>query len=296
MATENKHIHNALRQVHVDTSCTSVAGFSISGLATYLQMPELDFCIDMGECPLSATSINHVFLTHAHGDHGRCLMRHHSLRKMMGVERDSIYYMPDFICEGAKEWIRAEAMFEGVPENKFRYPNIVPVSPNEMRFLDYRKDLALEVFEVKHSIPAMGGTLYHYKRKLKDEFLNCTPAELIEHRKNKVEITREVYDPLVSFMGDCMGESLLDNYRVFQSKVLITECTFLSPEDESMSVKKGHSHINDIVKALNEMGDSVKCEKIILSHFSMKYSDRYIRDVIAKSIPEKFMDRIVVLL
>lgn len=296
MAPENKHIHNALRQVHVDTSCTSVAGFSISGLATYLQMPELDFCVDMGECPLSATSINHVFLTHAHGDHGRCLMRHHSLRKMMGVERDSVYYMPDFICEGAKEWIRAEAMFEGVPENKFRYPSIIPVSSNEMHFLEYRKDLALEVFEVKHSIPAMGGTLYHYKRKLKDEFLQKTPAELIELRKNKVEITREVYDPLVSFMGDCMGESLLDNYRVFQSKILITECTFLSPEDESMSVKKGHSHINDIVKALNEMDDGVKCEKIILSHFSMKYSDKYIRDVVARSIPEKFRDRVVVLL
>lgn len=295
MASENKNIHNALRQVHVESSCTSVAGFSISGLATYLQMPELDFCIDMGECPLSATSLNHVFLTHAHGDHGRCLMRHHSLRKMMGVERDSVYYMPDFICERAKDWIRAEALFEGVPENKFRLPNIVPVSPEEIIFLDYRKDLALEAFEVKHSIPTMGGTIYHYKKKLKDEFLQKTPAELIELRQNKVEITREVYDPLVSFMGDCMGESLLDNYRIFQSKVLITECTFLSPEDESMSVKKGHSHINDIVNALNEMGDDVKCEKIILSHFSMKYSDKYIRDVIAKKIPERFQDKIAIL-
>lgn len=296
MATESKYIHNALKQVHVETSCTTVSGFSVSGLATYLQLPELDFCIDMGECPLSATSINHVFLTHAHGDHGRCLMRHHSLRKMMGVERDSVYYMPDFICEGAKAWIKAEAMFEGVPENKFRYPEIIPVQSGELQFLKYRKDLALEAFEVKHSIPAMGGILYYYKKKLKDEFLNKTPAEIIELRKNGIEITREVYDPLVSFMGDCLGESLLDNYRVFQSKILITECTFLSPEDEPMSVKKGHSHINDIVKALNEMDDGVKCEKIILSHFSMKYSDKYIRDVVAKSIPEKFRDRVVVLL
>ncbi|MCQ2103112.1 MAG: MBL fold metallo-hydrolase [Fibrobacter sp.] len=296
MSTENRYIHNALKQVHVETSATSVSGFSISGLATYLQMPELDFCVDLGECPLSATSINHVFLTHAHGDHARCLMRHHSLRKMMGVERDSVYYVPECIAERAKDWIRAEALFEGVPENKFRLPTIVPVCANELQFLEHRKDLALEAFDVKHSIPAMGGTIYHYKKKLKDEFLQKTPAELIELRQNKVEITREVYDPLVSFMGDCMGESLLDNYRVFQSKVLITECTFLSPEDESMSVKKGHSHINDIVRALNELGDGVKCEKIVLSHFSMKYSDRYIRDVIAKSIPEQFKEKIVVLL
>ena len=94
-------------------------------------------------------------------------------------------------------------------------------------------------------------------------------------------------------MGDCMGESLLENQRVFQSKVLITECTFLAPEDYEMSHKKGHTHITQIADALNRMGDQVKCEKIILAHFSMKYSEKYIREMIAKEIPEKFLDRIV---
>ena len=293
---ESKYIHNALKQVHLETSCTTVSGFSISGLATYIQLPELDFCIDMGECPLSATSINHVFLTHAHGDHARCLMRHHSLRKMMGVERESVYYMPEYICDGARDWIRSEAMFEGVPENKFRYPEIVPVTAGDIQFLEYRKDLAFEAFDVKHSIPAMGGTLYYYKKKLKDEYLGKSADEIIQLRKQGIEITREVYDPLVSFMGDCMGESLLENYRVFQSKVLITECTFLAPEDYEMSHKKGHTHIRQIADALNRMGDRVECEKIILAHFSMKYSEKYIREMIAKEIPERFIDRIVALI
>ena len=290
---ESKYIHNALKQVHLETSCTTVSGFSISGLATYIQLPELDFCIDMGECPLSATSINHVFLTHAHGDHARCLMRHHSLRKMMGVERESVYYMPEYICDGARDWIRSEAMFEGVPENKFRYPEIVPVTAGDIQFLEHRKDLAFEAFDVKHSIPAMGGTLYYYKKKLKDEYLGKSADEIIQLRKQGIEITREVYDPLVSFMGDCMGESLLENYRVFQSKVLITECPFLAPEDYEMSHKKGHTHIRQIADALNRMGDRVECEKIILAHFSMKYSEKYIREMIAKEIPEQFLDKIV---
>ena len=271
---ENKYIHNALRQIHVDTPCSPISGFSISGLATYIQIPELDFCIDMGECPLSAIPLNHVFLTHAHGDHARCLMRHHSLRKMMGVERDSVYYMPEYVSENAKAWIKAEALFEGVGESKFRYPEIEPVSAGELQFLRYRKDLALEAFEVKHSIPAMGGTLYFYKKKLKEEFLGKTPTEIIELRKNGVEITREVY-------------------RVFQSKVLITECTFLDDGEEAMSKKKGHSHLKDIVHALNELDDEIKCEKIILSHFSMKYSERHIREMLDKAIPDKFKERIV---
>ena len=290
---ESKYIHNALKQVHLETSCTTVSGFSISGLATYIQLPELDFCIDMGECPLSATSINHVFLTHAHGDHARCLMRHHSLRKMMGVERESVYYMPEYICDGARDWIRSEAMFEGVPENKFRYPEIVPVTAGDIQFLEHRKDLAFEAFDVKHSIPAMGGTLYYYKKKLKDEYLGKSADEIIQLRKQGIEITREVYDPLVSFMGDCMGESLLENYRVFQSKVLITECTFLAPEDYEMSHKKGHTHIRQIADALNRMGDRVECEKIILAHFSMKYSEKYIQEALKKAIPEKFKEKVV---
>lgn len=280
----------------MDTPCAKVSGFSISGLATYLQMPELDFGIDMGECPLSATPINHVFLTHAHGDHARCLMRHHSLRKMMGVERDSVYYIPESICEGAKAWIKAEAMFEGVSEAKFRYPQIVPVKAGERMFLEYRKDLAIEAFEVKHSIPSMGATLYYYKKKLKDEFLGKSAAEIIELRQKNVEITREVYEPLVSFTGDCLGESLLENKDIFKSKVLITECTFLDEGEEQMAHQKGHTHINDIVKALNKLGDEVKCDKIILNHFSMKYAEKHIRDMIAQVIPAKFADKVVALL
>ena len=293
MPSESKYIHNALKQVHLNTSCTSVNGFSISGLATYFQFPELDFAVDMGECPLSATSINHVFLTHAHGDHARCLMRHHSLRKMMGVERDSVYYLPQEIADGAKQWIRAEALFEGVPEAKFRYPEICPVESGKRIPLKYRKDLVLEPFEVKHSVPAMGATLYLHKRKLKQEHLGKTPAEIIELRKNNVEITREVFEPLVSFLGDCLGESLLQNTGVFQSKVLILECTFLDDEDEPMSHKKGHTHLQQIMKALEKNRGNIACERIILTHFSMKYSEKHIRDMLEKNIPDDFKDIVV---
>lgn len=290
---ENKYIHNALKQVRVETPVCTVAGFSISGLATYTQLPELDFCIDLGECPLSATPINHVFLTHAHGDHARCLMRHHSLRKMMGVERDSVYYMPESICEGARAWIKAEALFEGVPENRFKYPEIIPVKAGEKIEFKYRKDLMLEPFDVKHSITAMGGTILLHKKKLKQEYLGASANEIIAIRAKGEEVTRDVYEPLVSFMGDCLGESLLENAHVFKTKVLIAECTFLDDEDEPMSHKKGHTHLQHIVNALEELGDEIKCEKIILNHFSMKYSEHHIQEMLNKRIPEKFKDRIV---
>ena len=268
-------------------------GFSISGLATYLQFPEMNFCVDMGECPLSATPIDHVFLTHAHGDHARCIMRHNSLRKMMGVERDSVYYIPESIYEGAKAWIKAEAMFEGVNESKFRYPELEPVKAGTRTPLRYRKDLVIEPFEVRHSVPAMGATVYLHKKKLLDEFLGKSAHEIIELRQKGAEITREVYDPQLSFMGDCMGESLLDHPEVFKSKVLVTECTFLDKDEEQMAHKKGHTHLKSIVHALKELGSEVKCEQIVLTHFSMKYSERHITETIANEIPEEFLEKVV---
>lgn len=293
MATENRYIHNALKQIHLNTACSNVSGFSISGLATYMLFQEMDFCIDMGECPLNATPINHVFLTHAHGDHARCLMRHHSLRKMMGVERDSIYYMPESIYEGAKAWIKAEAMFEGVGEAKFRYPTLRPLIAGERIQLEYRKDLMLEPFEVKHSVPTMGASVFLHKKKLKDEYLTLPTEQIIALRLSGTEITRDVYDPLLSFTGDCIGDCLLEHPEIFKSKVLVTECTFLDPGEEAMAHKKGHTHLQQIVHALNELDNEVKCEQIILSHFSMKYSEKHIQDMLSKSIPEKFKDKVV---
>ena len=211
----------------------------------------------------------------------------------MGVERDSVYYLPQDIADGAKQWIRAEALFEGVPEAKFRYPEICPVEKGKRVPLKYRKDLVLEPFEVKHSVPAMGATLYLHKRKLKQEYLGKTPAEIIELRKNNVEITREVFEPLVSFLGDCLGESLLQNASVFQSKVLVLECTFLDDEDEPMSHKKGHTHLQQVVNALEKNRGNIACEKIILTHFSMKYSEKHIRDMLDKNIPDDFKGIVV---
>lgn len=296
MVNENRYIHNALKQARIKEKSYTLSGFSISGLATYHLMQELDFIVDLGECPLNAVPIDHVFLTHAHGDHSRCLMRHHSLRKMTGIERDSVYYLPEEISENARAWIKAEAMFENVPEYKFRCPEIVPMRANEKVTLAYRKDLVLEAFPIKHSIPGMGCTLYRFKKKLKDEYLGATPTELIELQKNKVQITREVFDPAITFMGDCKSESLLDNPQVFNSEVLVTECTFLDDGEEDMARQKSHSHLNDIVKIFNDLGEAIKCKTIVFNHFSMKYSEQHIMGTLEKKLPDFVKERVKVLI
>ena len=64
-------------------------------------------------------------------------------------------------------------------------------------------------------------------------------------------------------------------------------------DEEQMAHKKGHTHLKSIVKALNELGDDVKCEQIVLTHFSMKYSEKHILETLESEIPERFRERVI---
>src|SRR5215467_358555 len=157
--------HNALAQVSLKLGNLSVAGFSISGLATYLQIPQLGVCFDMGECPLSSLSLDHVFLTHAHGDHARCLPRHWQLRRMVGNAKPAAYFLPESIRAGCEGWIRAEAAFEGVADEVVETPAFRGLAGDaELVALPYRNDLRVRAFPVRHSVPSLGYTILAHKK------------------------------------------------------------------------------------------------------------------------------------
>ena len=46
-----------------------VQGFSIAGEVTTIQIPELDVCFDMGQCPRAALSAKYCAISHGHMDH-----------------------------------------------------------------------------------------------------------------------------------------------------------------------------------------------------------------------------------
>ena len=296
--TEPEHIysHNALRQISCEQKRWSLQGFSISGLSTYFQIPEFDLCVDMGECPLSALSLNHILLTHSHGDHSRCLMRHNSLRRMMQNPIQATYYIPDAVYELAIKMIKAETLFEGVAEERFDLPRLESVRAGQWFDLAYRKDLEVFPFEVKHSIPALGYTIFCKKKKLKKEYAKCSRDEIISLKNSGVEITNDVREPFVSFMGDCIGESLWEERHIWNSPAVVCECTFLDKDEIDMANKKGHTHIEHLVKVLGKIGNSMPCQSIILTHFSMKYSKNYILETVNKVIPQEFREKIKVFL
>ena len=289
--------HNALQQVHLSVGALSLHGFSISGLATYVQVPELGVCFDLGECPLSSLSLDHVFLTHAHGDHARCLPRHWQLRRMLGNPRPAAYYLPEAIRAGCEAWIRAEAAFEGVPDEATETPAFHGLVGDETLVpLAHRKDLRVRAFPVRHSVPSLGYTVLAHKKKLKAAYAHLPGKEIARLRTSGVEVQDEVCDPLLTFIGDCDGATLLEQAHIWASPVLILEATFLEPSEEALAAKKMHTHISEIARALDALGDQVRCQHLVLKHFSMKYTPEEVHGLVARALGDRLRDRVHVFL
>ena len=290
-------IHNALQPVELVVAGERLRGFSISGLATWLELPELNLCFDMGECPVSAVPLDHIFLTHGHGDHSRCLLRHHALRKMLGIEKAASYYLPAQLVPAAERWVRASAGFENPRLRTPTIPTLIPLEGGmEPLRLTHRTNLSVTAFPVEHGVPSLGYTISDARKKLRPEFRGLSGTEIVRLKKSGVTVDALHHEPRVTFIGDCTGRTLRREAHIWESPVVVIECTFIAPGEEQLARSRGHTHLNDIVRALREGGDEIKSEAIVLKHFSMKIKAREAFDAVAEAIPPRFRERVSLLL
>ncbi len=290
-------IFNALEGIEIKAENEIMRGFSISGLATWFSLPQLDLCFDMGECPIEVVPLNHVFLTHAHGDHSRCLMRHHAIRHMLGIEKEPTYYLPEALLEPAKQWIRASAVFEGVKNKEIQLPHLYGLTANAAPVvLEHRKNLSVTAFHVDHTVPSMGYTINDYRLKLKPEFMGYEGRVLAELKKQGVEIQMPLHTPKITFIGDCTAQSLRKEEHIWKSPILVLESTFIGEGEESLARKRGHTHLSEIAEILREGDRFIESKAIILKHFSMKVNLHEAYHAVKTLIPPAFLPKVHLLL
>jgi ribonuclease Z len=287
-----KH-HNPGLPITLKFPQETVLAFSISALSTYALVPELNCAFDMGDCLLDAVPIEHVFVTHAHGDHVRCLFRHESLRRLMGME-PATYYVPAPNLTGFQGLARAWQSLEEGRAPRHDLPRLQGLEAGETVWL--HRQLAARTFPVRHSVPALGYTLFDVRKKLKAEFQDRPGPELARLRKEGVAFEEELWVPRLTFVGDSTIETLYREPHVGESRILFMEVTFLLEGEQELARRRGHTHVDELARFLRERPGVLRNEHIVLTHFSMRYDRNTIQSTLRAKLPAEFMERVRILI
>lgn len=284
--------HNPGRPITLKFEQETVIAFSISALSTYALLPELNCAFDMGDCLLDAVPIERVFVTHAHGDHTRCLLRHESLRRLMGMA-PATYYVPHQIEEGFKGLAHAWKVLEGVRDPHYQPPHFEALKPGDVVWL--HRQLAAKAFAVNHTLPSLGYTVFDVRKKLLPQFQGRPGPELARMRREGVPFEEEVWLPRVTFIGDSTIDTLYRERHVGESRILFLEVTYLLDDDEELARQRGHTHLNDLLRFLSDCPGVLRNPHIVLKHFSMRYDRGLILHTLKSRLPAEFLERVHVL-
>ncbi|MFC1746572.1 MBL fold metallo-hydrolase [Candidatus Riflebacteria bacterium] len=258
---------------------------SIGADETYFIFKELKFSFDVGKCPKNVILCENILLTHLHMDHCAGLPYYISTRGLYNLKPGRIFVLKS----EAKKIEKLMHTWEEMEQCRYRY-ELVPIEPYKEYYIT--KDLLFQAFPVCHRVPCLGYTLYRQVKKLKKEYLGLSSQQIVELKKNNVAIVNVINNPLVSFLGDTNinvfhDAAALDVFK--DSKLLILEATFLADGDESLASGRGHLHFNDIKKILPLLNN----QKILLTHFSQRYSEYYVMKMLKKTFAKEEWQRII---
>lgn len=253
-----------------------IAGVSVAGETTAIQIPELDVCFDMGECPRFALSSKFVALSHGHMDHVGGLAYYCSQRRFQGMGSGTI------VCD-VRIASAVKRMMDGfVDLEQQRTPyELIAIEAEQMT--EIKPNIFLRGFETEHTSPSFGYTIIEKRSKLKPELINLPQEKLKELKDRGQEITRTLEIPLVAYMGDTLPGAHLVRNDVRKAELIICECTFFEPEHTERAKVGMHMHINDIAEWLRV----VECKAMILTHISRRTHLGYARERLVEIIGQE---------
>ena len=254
----------------------TIEGESIGGLATYLRVKELDLIFDLGRCPINFIGTNYVFITHFHLDHYFGLPIYVSQRWLSKMPPGEIF-VPE---EGMKQLQNILDSIARLDSQRIWNYHLTPVKIGDR--IPFRRNLIVHAITVDHTIPAIGYLVCEIRDKLKPEYLGRSGSEIATLRRTGIPITNQIELPLIAYLGDTQSVSMDTHPLLSRCQILICECTFLLPEDRQRAEKTKHFHLDSLIGLI----ESFNGDKIILTHFSQRYSTHLIQKQIEQVISD----------
>ncbi len=266
--------------------------------AQVLNVHERFFLIDCGEgtqiqlrrYKMKLGRINHIFLSHLHGDHVFGLFGLLSSYNMLGRKTPLHIYAPPDVMNHVDFFKKnfAQNLEYDILVHPIKRKSSIPVY----------EDKNLEVFSIplKHRVPTFG-FLFREKIKPKNIRRECiekydlTIKEILKikagedlHRENKIRIPNHelTYPPYrqrsYAFISDTRYYEKIISL-VSGVNILYHESTFLE-KDENLAKKTLHSTARDASLIAQKAG----VERLLIGHFSSRYKDVTIFEKEAREI------------
>jgi len=277
--------HN-LAQIKIDD--LEIIGYSVAGEETVVAMPQLNVCFDIGKAPNQVISINHVLLTHGHMDHAAGIAYYLSHRNFSGQSPGTIL-APRNLLGPIREIIDAWSRLDG---NKVP-ANLVGVKAGDE--YQIKPNLFTRVFPTKHSKGSVGYTVIEKRKKIKPEYAKLKGPQIVDLKKQGVEIDYPLEIPIVTYLGDTQYVDFSQLKYIVESKILIAECTFYETEHSGRAEAGRHMHINEFAELIEKLHN----EHIIITHTTQRTPMREIRRILKEALSAEkytrailFMDKL----
>jgi len=274
--------HN-LAKITIDD--LEIIGYSIGGEETVVAMPQLDVCFDIGKAPDQVIPINHVLLTHGHMDHSAGFAYYLSHRNFCGIPAGTML-APGNLLDPIRDIIEAWARLDG---NQLPV-NLVGVKPGDEYKI--KPNLIARVFPTKHSKGSVGYTIIEKRKKIKPEYAKLSGPQIVELKKQGVEIDNPLEIPIVTYLGDTQYVDFSQLNYIAQSKILIAECTFYVDEHADRAHAGRHMYIEEFVRLITELNN----QHIVITHTTQRTPMWEIKKILKAQVPPDKFSRMILLM
>ena len=260
-----KHQHDGL----------TIEGYSRAAVQTCWRINELKLLFDVGIQPWDFKGTPTMFISHAHLDHIAALPAYVSRRRMMKME-PPVIYLPDSAVDTAWDMLQN---FRRLDRGSMPC-ELVGLLPGDET--EISREYVVTALPTRHTIDSVGFVVHHRRHKLKPEFRDLSGPEIRDLKCAGTQVTMEMRIPIVAYTGDTNPKGLDENPVFYESKVLITEMTFVAPEHRKEKIHKhGHMHVDDY----RQRSDRFQNELIIAAHLSTRYNAAQVRRFVEKALP-----------
>jgi len=274
--------HN-LAKISIDE--LDIIGYSVAGEETVVAMPQLDVCFDVGKAPDQIIPINNILLTHGHMDHAAGVAYYLSHRNFCGMSEGTIV-APEKLIGPIRQIIDAWGRLDG---------NKVPAKLVGVKVGDeyqIKPNLFARVFPTKHGPGSVGYAVIEKRKKLKEEFVGLTGPQIVELKKQGIEIDYPVEMPIVTYLGDTQYVDFSPLEYIKKSKILITECTFYVDEHIERAKAGRHIHINEFAQLIEKLEN----EYIVVIHGTQRTPIRQARRKLKETLSAEKYEKIILLM